>query len=327
MRISLILIFGLTLACGKKKAEETGFSVFTFNATTIVNEATPTNLRTSSAGVVLNPGTAIEQIKDRMYTSMASSTIPNIIKAFDESVAAINARASGMESAPACMTSEPQSRTILTPDDQPFPVYFQCYDQYSASAFMVWGVDTDKNIYIFDRNSAMVSLAKLTPQDGGKYKLLAYLSSNYLDGTNSSGTIVKILADQTAATVQASTAAPHEVCGASIYADSSKIHLRGSISLTTANACPAETDAVYSAIDLSETTGFDASLLFATSQSFRRKAGTKLVNSVATTYEEYANTSGQGNVTLDQVTNPASGGTDINFGPSTADELGGTAFR
>ena len=58
----------------------------------------------------------------------------------------------------------------------------------------------------------------------------------------------------------------------------------------------------------------------------KRTAGQKLVSGATQSYEEYANTSGAGNVSLDYNADPAASASDVNFGPASATELGGSQF-
>lgn len=334
-RIPLIMV-GILLAvqgCGKKK-DESGSGIFSFSGTTIVTAATPAKIRTASASLATEGAVStsvISQIKDRLYTSQAGNTIPNMVKAFDGRVTELNDRAAGFpdDSRPACLSATPTETAVVTPDGQSFKFFVQCFDDFGTSGFMSWGVDTtaDKNIYIFEKGPNSISVVKVTPQADSKYIFDGYMVSNYKDGTSSSGTVVHIVANETTASTQATMSAPHEVCGVNIYADKDKIHVRGSVSTGDANSCPEETSEAYSASDLTGTTGFDAAKLLGDTYALKRKAGTKLVNGGAVSFQAYTNSSTAGNVTLDQELTSTTSTTDLNFGPDTAAGLGGTQFK
>ncbi|MCX6118038.1 MAG: hypothetical protein NT027_10885, partial [Proteobacteria bacterium] len=225
-----------------------------------------------------------------------------------------------------CLTTEAMSRSILTPDDQAFGLYIQCFVSESTDVFSIFGVDTSNVAYFYERSGKSVSVAKVTKASFSKYKVSAYFSQNYLAGQGSSGSILKIDLDQSTSSFQMSFAGPNEICGVSLYNDSAKLMLKGSVSLSSQTDCPSEVEQVYSASEFVSSTGFDASKLYSSSLSFRRKVGTKISSSSTVSYQSYGNSSVLGNVNLNQITSPATSATDINFGPQIASELGGAEF-
>ena len=324
-RLSLIIVLSsyFTVSC-EEETEKYGNGIFNFDSTTIVSESTPSNLQSSAT---LQTSDEITQVRDRLYLSQADNTIPNMIQVFQSRIDELNTRTADLDedAVPDCINETPTDTSIITPDGQTFALKVSCYEELSETSFMIWGVDGDGVSYIFERSSASISVVKVTPQDDDTNIFDGYLTF-YSTTANEAGTVVHVVANQSAKTVQANMVAPHEVCAVNMYADAEKIHFRGSISTGTANECPAEADFVYAVSDLSTSTGFDASLLLDSAYFMKRKAGTKLVNGTATQYEEYANTSGSGNTSLAYNADPTSDASDVNFGPTTADELGGIPF-
>ncbi|SMF02113.1 hypothetical protein [Pseudobacteriovorax antillogorgiicola] len=314
-------------SCGEEEADKYGQGIFNFDTTEIVSESTPSQLQSSSTGLVQDTPDEITQIRDRLYLSQASNSIPNMIQTFQDRIDELDTRTAGYEvdALPLCVTATPTETTVVTPDGQNFAMEVQCYEELSDTSFMIWGKDDDGVSYIYERSSVSASIVKVTPNDDGTNSFDGYLSF-LAQSADEAGTVVHLVANQSAKTVQANLVAPHEVCGVNMFANEEKIHFRGSISTGTANACPAESDYVYSATDLTESTGFDASLLLGDTYFMKRTAGNKLVNGSTQAYEEYANTSGSGNVSLSYATDPTSSTTDANFGPSSASELGGAAY-
>lgn len=322
-RLVLLSALMAVLGCGEDK-DKYGLGIFDFDTSAIVSDATPSQLQAASLN--LDAAGVISQVRDRVYLSQASNTIPNMIESFQARIDELNARTSDLEedAVPDCLTATATDASVTTPDGQSMSMKVQCYEKLSDTSFMIWGQDSDGVSFIFERSSASVSVVKVTPQADGTNIFDGYLSS--LGESSDAGTVVHMIANQSTKTLQANMTAPHELCAVNLYADETKIHLRGSVSTGTANACPAEADYVFSSTDLAESTGFDASLLMADAYFMKRTAGTKLVNGASTAYEEYANTSGAGNVSLATAADPSTSTTDVNFGPAAADGLGGTLF-
>ncbi|WP_141732682.1 hypothetical protein [Oligoflexus tunisiensis] len=323
---ALSSLAALTWGCKDDSKDKYGQGVFDFNTSTIVSESTPSQLQTQTTLNLANEA-VLTQVRDRLYLTEAGNSIPNMIAAFQARIDELNARIADMEvdAVPECITATPTDASIVTPDGQTFALKVQCYDTLETDSFMIWGKDTDGTSYIYERGPVTASVVKVTPQADGNNLFDGYLSS-FSQTANEAGTIVHIIANQTEKSVQAVMTAPHELCAVNLFANEDKIHFRGSVSTETANVCPAEGDFVFAATDLSESTGFDATLLMADGYFMKRKAGNKLVSGSVQAFEEYANTSGAGNVSLDYDADPASSETDVNFGPTDASALGGTAF-
>ncbi len=330
--MNLVVVCILILAicsCGKKKDETAGFKVFDFTLTDVFRSVVAPALKSGTSNPTVSPENAMAQVKEKLFLQTGGESLSTILADFDAKLAKINSKTESLKkdaSKPSCLSSEAMSRSILTPDDQAFGLYVQCYFSESTDVFSIFGVDTSNVAYFYERSGKTVSVAKVTKASENKFKVSAYFSVNYLAGQGSSGSILKMDMDQTTSTFQISFAGPNEICGVSLFNDSAKVMLKGSVSLSSQTDCPSEVEQVYSASEFVSSTGFDASKLYSSSLSFRRKVGTKISGSITMSYQAYGNSSVLGNVSLNQVTSPASAATDINFGPQVASELGGTEF-
>ena len=73
-RLAFLVALGFSAGCDEE-TNKYGNGIFSFNSTTILEEATPSNLRTSSS--LTQTPDEITQVRDRLYLSQADNTIPN----------------------------------------------------------------------------------------------------------------------------------------------------------------------------------------------------------------------------------------------------------
>lgn len=226
MPMRKILVYASMFAvcsCGKKKDETAGFKVFDFTLTDVFQSVVAPALKSGSSNPTGSPENAMAQVKEKLFLQTSGESISTILADFDAKLAKINSKTESLkkdDNKPSCLSSEAMSRSILTPDDQAFGLYVQCFVSESTDVFSIFGFDTSNVAYFYERSGKSVSVVKVTKGSGGKFIVSAYFAVNYLAGQGSSGSILKMDMDQSKSTLQMSFAGPNEICGVSLFNDS-----------------------------------------------------------------------------------------------------------
>ena len=317
LRICIVAL--LVSSCGKKEsdtadeAEKQG--VFPFNLQSLIINAVPPGLQSSGSGA-----SWIAKSREVLFHS-SQGKITSMATSFDQVLTSIQEVRDGLAADPKCLTAEPASRSILTPDGEAFALSLQCHIDLPNQTLAFWGKDAEGRYSIYARTSIMIGLARIDPNQSGSYDSDVYFSSNYQAGTNTSGSVAHIQTNSTTKTIKLSFAGPDEICGLRLTADSTYVDAEGSVSLTTADLCPTAEQGRFDSQNLTALAGFDNTRLIPEALAFRRLSGTQTTSGIARTYQEYGNTAGSGNTNLMQVGNPNIGARDINFGPAVSNEL------
>lgn len=168
--------------CGFRGSPIVNFPIF---VPTLEN-ATPQALIPSSHTKKIGHGSLpVSKLKARFFSGSGPNDVFTLLKSIDNTISSVDGQAG--TSAAECLIQTPVAYTIRSFDGTSVNMFAQCYEQ-TATGFIQWGLDSNKNFYAYEWGDGNAVAAIATPNDQSptKYDVTLWVGMGYSNGTKSS---------------------------------------------------------------------------------------------------------------------------------------------